>query len=282
MGWPINPRPAKSLVQLLAQVNRASPARSKVSDGLLGDAAHASRSSDHNPWFKDSQGVGVVSAIDITHDVAHGVDGAVLSRALIKDTRVKYVIFNSQIWKARTGDWEVYRGSNKHAHHVHVSVKQEVCDQTQDWPWPPLAVKTSPQVIGAATLGSMVSDTPPPAPVSAEDPAKGVTTSDKPASETAGTPPPAPAAEVKASEVSLWTRITSISIPGAVITAVGSILTFAKELPPYAWIALAVIVVVAMVIGYLVWSKRDDQAHERTKIVLHAAEDPTKNNLRLV
>jgi predicted chitinase len=122
-----------------------------------------------------------------------------------------------------------------------------------------------------------------PQPVTAEEEAaKGVTTSDKPASETEGTPPPAPAAEVKASEVSLFTRLTSLSIPAGAMAVVGAIFNFVKNLPPYVWFALAGVVVTGMVIGYLIWRDSKRQAHERTLKVLDAAADPTKNNLRLV
>jgi len=124
MSW----RLAKSLVRLRDQVNLAAPNRSKLSDGSIGDQAHAARVSDHNPNAQ-----GVVCAIDVTHDPIHGVDGKILSRWLISDKRVKYVIFAGEIWKARTGKWEVYTGPNKHNHHVHVSVKAENGDDAQDW-----------------------------------------------------------------------------------------------------------------------------------------------------
>jgi len=124
MTW----RLAKSLKKLQAQINEMAPGRSKVSDGSIGDTAHAQRKSDHNPNAQ-----GIVAAIDVTHDPAGGCDGRILSRSLIADSRVKYVIFNSQIWKARTGKWELYDGKNPHDHHVHVSVKPDVLDETQDW-----------------------------------------------------------------------------------------------------------------------------------------------------
>ena len=56
MTW----RLARSLETLRAQINRIAPNRSKVSDGTIGDAKHASRSSDHNPWAKDG-GVGDIT-----------------------------------------------------------------------------------------------------------------------------------------------------------------------------------------------------------------------------
>lgn len=111
---------------------------------------------------------------------------------------------------------------------------------------------------------------------------KGVTASDKPPEDSSGTPPPTPAAEVKASEVSLWTRITSISIPAGVITILGGIGKFVGGLPPYVWIAFSVLALAAMIIGFLIWRDKNSQAHERTKIVMGAAADREKNNLRLI
>lgn len=124
MAW----RLAKSLIKLREQINAAAPNRSKTSDGSIGDQAHASRVSDHNP---DS--LGRVTAIDITHDPSNGIHGYGLARQLVLDPRVKYVIFAGLIWKARTTRWETYLGPNPHNTHVHISVKQENADS--DTPW---------------------------------------------------------------------------------------------------------------------------------------------------
>lgn len=128
-------RLAESLVKLRDNINQKWPLRSKASDGTIGDSAHASRVSDHNPWVHDHSGQPVVTAMDITNDPAHGPDGTLLSVALITDARVKYVIFAGRIWKARTGRWEPYRGVNPHNHHVHVSVKAEPAsyDNPSNW-----------------------------------------------------------------------------------------------------------------------------------------------------
>lgn len=125
MSW----RLAKSLLKLREQINAAAPNRSKVSDGSVGDLSHAARASDHNP---NSQGV--VTAIDITHNPENGVDGKQLSRWLTVDARTKYVIFAGEIWKARTGKWEKYRGPNSHHHHVHLSVTPIGADDPKEWP----------------------------------------------------------------------------------------------------------------------------------------------------
>jgi len=134
-------RVANSLLQLRAQVNALHPNRSKQSDGTIGDAAHASRSSDHNPWLKDG-GVGIVTGMDITHDPANGCDSYVLAEKLLasRDARIKYVISNGKI-ASGTGQgnaawtWRKYTGSNKHAHHVHISVKDKKASYDDTSPW---------------------------------------------------------------------------------------------------------------------------------------------------
>ena len=128
-------RLAKSLTKLREQINLKWPNRAKASDGSIGNAEHASRKSDHNPYLHDSRGQPIVTAIDVTHDPVNGPDGLVLATAIITDPRVKYLIWNHRIWKSRTGAWEPYRGSNAHTHHVHVSVKalQASYDDEREW-----------------------------------------------------------------------------------------------------------------------------------------------------
>lgn len=136
MSWRI----AKSLEELRTQVNKRAPNRSKASDGSIGDAKHASRSSDHNPHVKDGK-TGVVTAIDITHDPAGGCDSYALAKSLIvsQDVRIKYVISNGQIATGPDGPspwmWRKYSGANPHSHHVHISVraKKELYDGTAPW-----------------------------------------------------------------------------------------------------------------------------------------------------
>ncbi len=136
MSWRI----AKSLEALRSQVNAAAPNRSKASDGTVGDAAHASRSSDHNPWVKDGT-TGVVTALDITHDPARGVDAGALAESLLasRDPRIKYIISNRRIASGAAGPspwvWRPYSGTNPHTLHVHVSVRPEKAhyDSTAAW-----------------------------------------------------------------------------------------------------------------------------------------------------
>lgn len=139
MSW----RVAKSLDVLLAEVNAAAPKRSKVSDGSIGDAAHASRSSDHNPWVSYG-GVGIVRARDFTHDPAGGLDCNELATALVTMFGTHpamgsgaYIIWRRRIFSFdRRGEgWRSYSGSNPHDHHLHLSVAlaQPGFDTTRPW-----------------------------------------------------------------------------------------------------------------------------------------------------
>lgn len=130
MSW----RVAKSLLALRDQVNARFPGRSKSDDGTIGDAAHAARSSDHNP---DSEGV--VRAMDLTHDPASGFDSYKFADYLREhwDSRVKYIISNRRIAAkgVANASWRPYTGSNPHDRHVHISVVADdsLADSTGPW-----------------------------------------------------------------------------------------------------------------------------------------------------
>ena len=134
MAW----RVAKSLFVLRDQFNNKFPNRKKGADGTIGDAAHKSRSSDHNAWIQDA-GTGVVSALDITHDPANGVDTWAIAEYFRqkRDPRIKYVISNKRIFSSTTSPWQwrKYTGSNPHSSHMHVSVKASKShyDDPRDW-----------------------------------------------------------------------------------------------------------------------------------------------------
>jgi hypothetical protein len=141
-------RVAKSLDQLLAEINASAPNRSKVSDGSIGDEDHQSTSSDHNPhccgW--------VVTARDFTHDPNNGFDsyayaewqrqrcrGDILLDGK-REIRVKYIISNRRIASpTQNWAWRTYTGSNPHDHHVHVSVdctaEGGYMDSMESWGW---------------------------------------------------------------------------------------------------------------------------------------------------
>lgn len=131
-------RLAKSLSKLRSQVDARVPLRSKKADGWIGDAKHASRKSDHNPWVREGN-LGVVTAIDITHDPAGGLHARELAEALVasRDPRIKYVISEGQICSSKQQPWvwRKYTGSNGHFHHVHISVNasRDLYDNDRDW-----------------------------------------------------------------------------------------------------------------------------------------------------
>lgn len=141
-------RIAKSLDVLRSQINAKYPNRSKVSDGWIGDTAHAARPSDHNPGAD-----GVVEALDITHDPANGPDTWKLAEILRqnKDRRIDYVISNGRVFVGLHGKWNgvnvgpwnwvKYTGTNSHAQHIHVSVdpSPSIYDSQESWALTPLS-----------------------------------------------------------------------------------------------------------------------------------------------
>ena len=134
MTW----RVAESLETLRKQLNEAFPNRSKKSDGGIGDAKHASRSSDHNPWVQ-YKGQGIVTARDFTHDPAGGLDCNWLAQKLVKnkDSRIKYIIWNKRICSSKTSPWQwrPYNGVNAHQHHLHLSVDADPKRFDSVTPW---------------------------------------------------------------------------------------------------------------------------------------------------
>ena len=104
-------REANSIKKLRDQVNELNPNRNKVSDGTWGDMNHANRDSDHNPWVINGN-YGVVTAIDITHDLNLGINCELLAQSLVdsKDPRIKYIIWNSRMVssyaKSDYDEWE--------------------------------------------------------------------------------------------------------------------------------------------------------------------------------
>lgn len=131
MSW----RLAESLVTFREQVDKEWPNRSKVSDGSIGDPAHSSRESDHNP-----NELGIVCAIDVTHDPAKGADMKDVSEALRenKDPRIKYVIFQGRMFSSYSSStfqawiWRPYSGVNAHSQHMHLSVHGNY-DNSAEW-----------------------------------------------------------------------------------------------------------------------------------------------------
>jgi hypothetical protein len=130
-----------SLVKLRSEFNELNALRDKSSDGWIGDRAHATSSSDHNPDesgatpYEDADSTDEVHAIDIdkTGPWRHPQTGASLSFGGIierireqhengQDNRLQNIIWNGRIASRSWGwDWRTYNGSNKHTEHAHFS-----------------------------------------------------------------------------------------------------------------------------------------------------------------
>ncbi len=119
MSWHLAP----ALVQLRTELDSRFPDRSRIYDGTIGDAAHASRVSAHNP-----DGWGLVRAMDITTVGPHGdeIRNLVLNAA-IGNSRVYCVIHQRKIYSRRNNFVaRPYAGSNPHNSHIHVSLRNTV------------------------------------------------------------------------------------------------------------------------------------------------------------
>lgn len=112
---PETPRLALSLRRLAREVDHAWPNRHTSSDGWIGDSAHASRASDHNPDRR-----GIVHALDIT---SAGVDLPILIARVCRHAATEYVISDGEIRSRRHGFYpRPYDGPDPHTSHVHVSI----------------------------------------------------------------------------------------------------------------------------------------------------------------
>lgn len=130
MAW----RPAKCLVTLRDEISAAYPNRVKAQDGIIGNAEHQARKSDHNP---DSHGV--VHAIDVdargipVDSIVNHIHGL----ALAGDQRLAggYLIWNRHIASAAHGwVWRGYDGADPHNLHFHMSCTYDpACDWTAPW-----------------------------------------------------------------------------------------------------------------------------------------------------
>lgn len=133
MAWVLT----KGLTTVRSEFNSAFPGRDKASDGSVGDLAHQTGSSGHNPdrtgkaEYKDGDSLDEVRAIDVDRDLVPGssVDYMELVvQYLVKKARAggyipfRYIIYKRRIW-SRTDGWQTrsYTGANAHDHHAHFS-----------------------------------------------------------------------------------------------------------------------------------------------------------------
>lgn len=134
MGWVLT----KGMQNLRAQINQwakdNNAVRDTESDGSIGDVAHQSSRSGHNPddtpgslpeWDGDPDDTAEVRAIDVDADLnIPGVSMQTLVDWIVdsKPWTLRYVIFNRRIAEASNGwRWRDYTGSSPHTEHAHFS-----------------------------------------------------------------------------------------------------------------------------------------------------------------
>lgn len=144
-----------SLLVLRDQANAVAPNRSRASDGLVGDPAHAARDSDHNPHPVPGVGAEMVTALDLTHDPGNGFDSYAFAEVLRlhRDARIKYVISNHRSFNSGTWTWHDYTGDDPHTNHVHISVLDApISDTRTAWNLEGFTVTTSDVIVGESQL----------------------------------------------------------------------------------------------------------------------------------
>lgn len=115
---------APSLVQLRAEIDRLWPARSRVSDGWIGDRRHEKAPSHHNPvGHRNGPGYGTLGAVHALDITASGIDTSRVLNAVIGDSRVGYVIHGGRIWSAARGWAPKSAYGDPHNHHIHISLR---------------------------------------------------------------------------------------------------------------------------------------------------------------
>lgn len=127
-----SPYLAPSLARFRTSINTRWPGRDKSSDGWIGDAAHQSRTSDHNPAAS-----GVVRALDIDKDGVHVP--SVVAAALLHPS-VRYVIYNRKIYHVdRRMKPAAYTGANPHTGHIHISIQHTKAAEADKTDWRPVS-----------------------------------------------------------------------------------------------------------------------------------------------
>lgn len=126
------------LVHMRDEWNAISPKRDKGSDGSIGDTAHSSRTSDHNPR---SNGAVLALDIDSTGPWPGGFDHYV-QRVVARcrsgaEWRLEYVIWNHKIASRSDGwKWVTYTGStDPHTGHAHFSARHDNTGQSDTRSW---------------------------------------------------------------------------------------------------------------------------------------------------
>ena len=151
-----------SLKQLFAEFDFIAPGRDHASDGSIGNAAHQTEVSDHNPddtagskaAYNDRDGKHEVRAIDVDNTLRIAVEGfsdpmeGVVQYLLKRcrsgaEQRLEYIIYFRRIW-SRSSGWvqKTYTGTSPHTEHAHFSGRHNGSydTKTQSWTLEDIAV----------------------------------------------------------------------------------------------------------------------------------------------
>jgi hypothetical protein len=151
------------LVQLRSEFNDLNPNRDKGADGSIGDTAHQSSTSDHNP---DAQGRVLALDIDSTgpwpdFTFAAAV-GLIIERCRSgREDRIQYIIWDHHIYSRSTGfAKQVYTGTaDPHVNHAHFSARHDHHGESDTRGWnllsleDPMAGITVADITAAAEQG---------------------------------------------------------------------------------------------------------------------------------
>lgn len=120
--WHVN----EGLAPLIAQMKNKYP---HIVVGTIGDAAHRTEHSDHNP-----NAFGRVNAADfMLGDSFTEAQALILAPLLTVDKRTHYVIHDRKIWTTETRAWKTYTGTDPHTNHIHLSVNDNAHTNTSPW-----------------------------------------------------------------------------------------------------------------------------------------------------
>jgi hypothetical protein len=137
------------LVELRSEFNAIAPDRDRSSDGSVGDAAHQSNESDHNPDetgnvpIRDADKSNEVHAIDVDATLrVLGLSMEAVVQFLLgrcrsgAENRLRYIIFNRRIWSA-SNEWrqQAYTGANAHDQHAHFSASYTTVHEASTASW---------------------------------------------------------------------------------------------------------------------------------------------------
>jgi hypothetical protein len=146
-------KPVAAIPVLFHQINDKWPTRDKATDGVIGDAAHQSRISDHNP---DSHGW--VHAMDIDKDLdAHDANAAeklaneLLTYARTKQPgseRLKNIVYRDRVASGTYPNeyWTWRPGTYGHFDHIHISFTTGTELDARPFPLPIFGAPVAPPV----------------------------------------------------------------------------------------------------------------------------------------